>query len=421
MDRASGAVPAASLYALLILTLTYAVAFVDRQVLVLAQESIKRELHLSDAQLGLLTGLAFSLFYVMIGIPVARFADRGTRRTVVAISLAAWSAMTALTGFATSYAHLFLARMGVGIGEAGCNPPSYSMIADLFPRERRAAALSFYTIGANLGVLIGFLLGGWLTQTYGWRTTFFVLGPPGILLAAILRWTVPEPKRAAIRQTSRQSFGADLRFLAAYPTLRRLAVAIALCALISYGSLSWTAPYLIRTFKMSVIDVGTVLALTVGIGGGIAATAFGLIADRLTRRDARWYLWLPALAYVALTPCFLLAYNTQGATAAIALLAIPLTLGTVFSGVSLTVVNSIAPPTMRATASALFLLVTNLFGVGFGSWLIGLLSDHFVASEGVQSLRTALLIVMPVACVLAILQLLFAARSLRADLDRAST
>lgn len=184
-------------YVLFILTITYAFNFIDRQILVILQESIKQELLLSDSQLGLLTGIAFALFYVMMGIPIARLADRWVRRNIMSIAIGTWSFMTAISGFAQNYTHLLLARVGVGIGESGCSPPAHSMISDIFPKEKRGTALSIYSMGINIGVLFGFLLGGWINQYFGWRIAFIVVGVPGILIAFLIQFTVKEPKRGA--------------------------------------------------------------------------------------------------------------------------------------------------------------------------------------------------------------------------------
>ncbi len=187
-------------YALGLLTLVYAFNFIDRQLLAILQESIKLELSLSDSQLGLLTGFAFAVFYVTAGIPIARWADRANRRNIVAISVGLWSLMTAVSGAVQNYAQLLVARIGVGVGEAGGSPPSHSIISDIFPPNRRATAISFYSTGVNLGILFGFLLGGWLNEYFGWRVAFVVVGVPGLLLAIIVRWTLAEPIRGLTEQ-----------------------------------------------------------------------------------------------------------------------------------------------------------------------------------------------------------------------------
>ena len=177
-------------YALGLLTVVYTFNFIDRQLLSILQESIKADLLLSDQQLGLLTGFAFALFYVTAGIPIARWADRANRRNIVALAIGTWSFMTAVSGFVQNYVQLLLARIGVGVGEAGGSPPSHSIISDIFPPERRASALAFYSMGVNFGILFGFLVGGWLNEFFDWRTAFLVVGVPGILIALLVRYTL---------------------------------------------------------------------------------------------------------------------------------------------------------------------------------------------------------------------------------------
>lgn len=398
----------------------YAVAFIDRQVLAIAQEAIKAEMGLSDAQLGLLTGLAFSLFYVSVGIPIARYADKANRRNVLAVAASVWSIMTAVTAFAQNYVHLFLARIGVGVGEGGCNPPSYSIISDLYPEGQRGAALAFYTIGPNLGLLVGFLLGGVIVETHGWRVAFLAAAAPGLILAVLLRLTVREPIREKATNAAKKtaiSFKDGMNFLVARVTLRWLAVAVSFGALVSYGAIAWTAPFLIRSFGISVSDVGIILAMAFGVGGAIGSFGSGYLADQLAKRSKRWYLLLPALINGAFIPFFAAGFLAPTASVAIALLAFPLAFGAMFAGVSLTVLNTIAPPDLRATASAMFLLVTNLFGVGLGAFAIGLLSDQLMPVYGAESLRLSLAIILPVAAFATAISFFVASRSVVDDLN----
>lgn len=407
-------------YTLLILTLTYTIAFIDRQILAIAQEAIKAELQLSDTQLGLLTGLAFALFYATLGIPVARLADRYNRRNLLTYALSLWSLMTALTAFAQNYLYLFLARIGVGVGESGANPPSYSIIADIYPLEKRATALSLYTTGSNIGLLIGFLFGGWITQTYGWRTAFLVAGLPGILLALVLRTTLTEPPRGHSHHQVKQegiSLVEGLRFLTARVTLRWLVPAVCLGTLVSYSAMAWMAPFYLRSYAMDMTTVGTILALMFGVGGALGTSLSGLLADRLATRDLRWYLWLPALMNLISAPLLIFGITANSAVGSILLLLFPFAFGAMFYGVSLTVINTIAPPNLRATASALYLLLANIFGVGLGSLAVGMLSDFYVEAFGVLSLRIALVSVLPTAAVLSAFTFYMASRTIIRDLQ----
>ena len=309
-------------YALILLTIVYTFNFVDRQLLAILQETIKADLLLSDSQLGLLTGVAFAVFYVTAGIPIARWADRGNRRNIISLSLFLWSLMTALSGFVQNYAQLVLARIGVGVGEAGGSPPSHSIISDIFPPESRASALGFYSTGVNIGILFGFLLGGWLNEIFGWRTAFIVVGAPGILLAIIVRMTLVEPIRGLSenREASgdKSSFRQVVKLLWRTVSFRHLALAAALNAFVSYSFTSWVASFMIRTHGMSTGELGSWLALIVGLFGAIGVFGGGVLADKLAKKDKRWYAWLPALTgFISLpfTILFLLSESTYTALA----------------------------------------------------------------------------------------------------------
>ena len=249
--------PAARRYALLLLTIVYAFNFIDRQLLAILQESVKADLGLTDGQLGLLAGFAFALFYVTAGLPIARWADRSNRRNIVAGSVFLWSLMTAISGFTQTYSQLLLARIGVGVGEAGGSPPSHSIISDIFPPEKRASAMGFYSTGVNIGILFGFLLGGWLNEFFGWRVAFIVVGAPGILLAVLVRTTLAEPIRGLSEQHAPSIDATPPKFTEALATLwhkrsfRHMAFAASLNAFCGYGTASWTASFMIRSHEMS--------------------------------------------------------------------------------------------------------------------------------------------------------------------------
>ena len=256
--------PSVRNYALGILTLVYTFNFVDRQLLSILQEAIKAELLLSDAQLGLLTGFAFAMFYVTAGVPIARYADRSNRRNIVAASVGLWSFMTAISGFVQNYTQLLLARIGVGIGEAGGSPPSHSIVSDIFPKEQRASALSFYSTGVNLGIMFGFLFGGWLNEYFGWRVAFLVVGVPGVILAGIVYTTVPEPIRGVLENKKASDnqvpFRQVLSGLWQRKTFRHMALACGLNAFAGYGTVNWVASFFIRSHGMTTGELGTWLA-----------------------------------------------------------------------------------------------------------------------------------------------------------------
>jgi predicted MFS family arabinose efflux permease len=288
-------------YVLFMLTLVYVFNFVDRQLLVILQESIKKELKLSDTQLGLLSGFTFAIFYVTLGIPIARFADKRNRRNIVAGSLGLWSVMTAFSGLSRNFIQLLLARIGVGVGEAGGSPPAHAMISDYFPPEKRSTALSIYSTGIYIGVLIGFLMGGYLNQHLGWRTAFFVLGAPGIIFSLLFYVTVKEPKKGATdlmaaTRGETHSLSAVLNILFSNKVFVYLAAATGLHVFCIYGLLNWAPSFLSRLHGMKSADIGVSLGLIFGFGGGIGTWAGGLLTDRLGKKDKRWYLKIPAYA-----------------------------------------------------------------------------------------------------------------------------
>ena len=405
-----------------VLTLVYALNFVDRQLLVILQEQIKAELVLSDTQLGLLSGFAFALFYVSCGIPIARWADRGTRRSIIALALTVWSMMTAVSGLAQNYVHLLLARIGVGVGEAGGSPPAHSMISDIFRKEERATALSVYSIGIYIGILLGFALGGWIADTFGWRTAFFVVGLPGVLVAAFLRFTVKEPVRgwSEGRQADTADappFGEVLSFLWSRRTFRNLTLAGSLQALVIYGIGNWLPSYFLRNFEISLTELGIWMALTSGFGGGAGSFFGGWMTDRLGARDARWYAWGPAILILAITPVLLVILNTSVLTLALVLTGLFHFLSASYLGPVLAVSHSLVGLRMRALTSAIFFFFINLIGLGLGPLIVGYLSDDFAAGGTANPLALAMLITGCVASLWGGLHYLLASRTIRADLD----
>ena len=289
-------------YVLLLLMIVYIFNFIDRQILVILQESIKMELGLSDKQLGLLSGFSFAVFYVVCGIPIARLADRYNRVNIVSASLAIWSAMTALSGLAGNFFHLLAARIGVGVGEAGASPPSHSIISDYFPHEERGRALSIYSIGIYIGILIGFLAGGWINQYFGWRTAFLVVGGPGILLAIVVKLTLREPLRGHLDAGDHESmpdgeFLPDVKRIWALRSFRYAAIGAGLNAFLGYGALNFMPSFAIRLHEVPVGMVGTWLALIVGLAGAAGVYSGGHLSDHLGKRDQRWAYWIAGIQH----------------------------------------------------------------------------------------------------------------------------
>ena len=410
-------------YALGLLTVVYTFNFVDRQLLSILQESIKADLLLSDQQLGLLTGFAFALFYTVAGIPIARYADRNNRRNVVAIAIALWSFMTAISGLVQNYLQLLLARIGVGVGEAGGSPPAHSMISDIFPPERRASALAFYSMGINFGILFGFLAGGWLNEFFDWRVAFFVVGAPGIVVALFVRYTLREPIRGLMED--RQDVATDtpfpevLKLLWSRLSFRHLAIGGALNAFAGYSSSNWTASFMIRSHDMSTGELGTWLALIMGVGGAIGVFWGSYIAERLAKFDVRWYMWMPTITGMICVPFMIATYVVEGAYTALVVSIVPGILFNVYLGNSLAMTHALVGLRMRAVASAILFFLINLIGMGLGPWGVGLLSDMLSAELGNESLRYAMLYLLPAAMGWSAVHFLMASRTLQKDLEAA--
>ncbi len=381
-------------YVLFILTGVYTFNFIDRQILVILQESIKAELGLTDTQLGLLTGLTFALFYVTLGIPIARLADRSNRRNIVAGSLALWSIMTAVSGFAANFVHLLLARIGVGVGEAGGSPPAHSMISDYFPPERRATALSIYSTGIFIGILFGYLAGGWIDEFFGWRTAFFVIGVPGVIYALLLLVTVKEPPKGhtdiSLKADGLEtSFWQVLKYLMSKKTFVYVALACGIHTFTLYGIGNFFAPFLARVHGMSIGVIGTWLGLAVGVGGIIGTFMGGYLTDKYGRGNIKMYMLIPVYAGLMALPLSLGQFLLDDATVVVILHFGTTLLTSVYLGPSIAVTHNLVNAKMRAMASAILFFALNLIGLGLGPLTIGYISDILEPTYGQESLRWA--------------------------------
>ena len=392
--------PAVRNYALGVLVVVYTFNFIDRQILSILLEPIKQDLGLSDSALGMLTGFAFALFYATLGIPIARFADRSNRRNLIAWALAIWSAMTAVSGLAQNFWHLLLARIGVGVGEAGCSPPAHSMLADYFPTENRATALGIYSLGIPFGILFGFIAGGWLNEFFGWRVAFFIVGVPGLLLAILVRFTLREPPRGMaegrVADEEQPTIMETFRFLWSKRSFRHMAVGGGLTAFVGYGVITWVPSFLIRSYGMSTGDVGTYLGLILGIPGGIGIALGGYLADRYGARDTRWYLWIVSVALIASMPLFFGVYLSNTAFASLMFLILPILLGNFYQATTFSQTQGLVSLRMRSVAAAVLLFILNMIGLGAGPQAVGILSDILQPSYGDESLRYALLMLSTV-------------------------
>ncbi|MBD2859524.1 MFS transporter [Spongiibacter sp. KMU-158] len=407
-------------YTLGVLTLVYSFNFIDRQLLAILQESIKADLGLKDAHLGLLTGFAFAAFYVTAGIPIARWADRSNRRNIVSLAVFTWSFMTSISGMAQNFVQLLLARIGVGVGEAGGSPPSHSIISDLYPPEKRGTAMGFYSTGVNIGILFGFLLGGWLNEFFGWRLAFVVVGIPGILLAILVRYTVAEPPRTASSNPQGEPLKDVLTLLWSRKSFRFMAGAAALNAFAGYAIANWTASFMIRSHGMETGELGTWLALILGVAGAVGVLSGGYLSDRFGKNDPRWYIWFPIIFLFISAPLSGFAFSVDNPYLALSLLILPGTFLNAYLGNVIAVTHGLVGQNMRATASAILFFILNIIGLGLGPWSVGILSDVLYPSLGDASLGVALTTIVPTAMILAAMGFFAAARHLRKDLLQAS-
>jgi predicted MFS family arabinose efflux permease len=380
--------PAYRTFVLVMLLLVYTFNFLDRQILGILAAPIKADLGLSDAQFGAVGGLAFALLYSVLGVPLALLADRTSRRTVIAGSLAVWSAFTALCGIAGGYGQLFLFRLGVGVGEAGGVAPSYALIADYFPPEKRARALAIYSLGIPVGLAGGTLLGAYIAQLLDWRTAFLAMGVAGVVLAPIFHLTV--------RDAPRERTAADgVPVAAVFPLLARkpafwlLAFAASCSSLCGYGLALWTPSVLMRSYGFDLITTGKFMGSLLLIGGTTGVFAGGWLADRLGAADRGWYPRLPAIAWLVTLPTFAAGLLSPSPWLAWPLLLIPNALNILWLGPITTAVQHLVPRHMRATASASFLLINNLVGIGVGPLLMGTISDALKSTYGTEALRYA--------------------------------
>ena len=411
MNPASDRLPSGRLV-LGLLLLAYVFNFLDRTILNILAGPIIADLKLSDTEFGAITGLAFAILYSVLGVPLALLADRTRRSWVVAGALAVWSGFTALCGTAGSFGQLFLYRLGVGVGEAGGVAPSYALIADYFPPQKRARALAVFSLGVPLGLAGGTLIGAYLASWIDWRAAFLAMGVAGLLLAPVILLLVKDPPRAARAQG--QSLAQTFPMVARKPTFWLMALAASCSSLAGYGLAAWTPSVLERSFGLGLIDRGHFLASLFLIGGTAGVFAGGWLADRLGQADRSWYARLPAIAWLITAPVFVAGLLAPNLWLAWPLLLIPNALNILWLGPVTTAVQHLVPQPMRATASASYLLIINLIGLGIGPVLIGALSELFRERLGTEALRYAAVSVCGFYIVAALL-MLFAVKRMRAS------
>jgi MFS transporter, Spinster family, sphingosine-1-phosphate transporter len=378
-----------------ILLIVYIFNFLDRQIVNILAEPIAKDLNLSDTQIGLMTGLAFALFYTLLGLPIARYSDRPTtsRPRLIAIALATWSAMTALCGLATNFIQLLLARIGVGVGEAGCTPAAHSLISDIVPKERRASALAFYALGIPIGTLLGMIIGGLLADALGWRQAFLVVGIPGVFLALVVLFLLKEPRRhMAVEEnppppaTNRAVLGSIFGSRA----MVFLLIAASSAAFLSYGKTTWATIFFQRTHGLSPGEVGLYFGIINGVAGILGTILGGKIADKWGATNRRHVLTAPAIGMAVAAPLAYLGYSAGDWRMALVLLFVPTVLNSLYYGPTYSAVQGLVPLRSRAMATAVLLFFQNLIGLGFGPLLFGMLSDWIKPSFGEDSVQVVL-------------------------------
>jgi MFS family permease len=420
---------ARSHYTLLILTLAYSCNVFDRGILAVLLEPIRKEYGLTDSELGLVSGLAFAVFYSIAGLPLGMLADRVNRRNLMAICLAAWSGMTAACALTRSLAQLVLARIGVGISEAGGGPPAMSMIADLYPPERRATAISIFYLASPVGAFLSFAAGGAIAARYGWRSAFLLGGAPGLLLAIIMFLTVKEPMRGrldpglaagqAAGQASKLSTAAMFRFFWSQRSLVHVVIGMTVQIFVLSGVSAWIASFFVRDHGFRIGQIGPILGTIFGACSLVGTLAGGLIVDRLARRDERWRCWTLAIAAGVTAPMLIATFLLPGRYASLGAFACATLFNSVWYGPGFGLCQSLVGARMRGTIAAVMYFCSNLIGYGLGVQAIGLLSDFFAHHVGNHGLRVAMLTVST-ADILAALLFLFAASRLQQNLSSAA-
>ena len=405
---------------LLILLIAYIFNFIDRQIIGVLAVPIKAELGLTDTELSLMGGIAFALFYSGLAIPIAWLADRKSRVNIISVSVALWSAFTALCGLAQNFWHLFLARMGVGIGEAGGVAPSYALISDFYPKEKRARALAFFSLGIPIGSALGVFFGGWIASHLDWRSAFLIVGLAGLPAALLVKLFVPEPVRGGFDNADRAASGTAPPFmtvvarLATTPSFWLLSFGAASGSILGYGLIFWLPSFFHRSFDLPLADVGLFYGSIVLVGGIAGTWLGGWFGDRTGPADPGAYARIPAICFLIAAPTFAAGLFAPSLAIAWILFAIGQMLALAWLGPVIAAVQHIVPPNMRATASASFLFINNLIGIGFGIFFLGFMSDRMAAAYGDDSLRYSILYGL-VFYLLSGLFYLFAAGRLRRD------
>jgi MFS family permease len=382
---------------LLILLLAYIFNFIDRQIIGVLALPIKAELGLSDKQLGLMGGIAFALFYSGLAIPIAWLADRRSRVRIIAWSVGLWSLFTATCGLAQNFWQLFLARMGVGIGEAGGVAPSYALISDFYPKKKRGRALAFFSLGIPIGSALGVFFGAWIASHLDWRSAFLIVGLAGLPAALMVRWFIPEPVRGGHDGADGAASAPAPPFLEVAAALVRipsfwlLSFGAASGSILGYGLIFWLPSFFARSFHLALGQVGWFYGSIVLVGGVAGTWLGGWFGDRTGPADPATYARIPAWCFLIAAPVFAIGLFAPSLWLGWLLFAVGQMLALAWLGPVIAAVQHIVPPNMRATASASFLFINNLIGIGFGIFFLGFMSDRMTLRYGADALRYSIL------------------------------
>jgi MFS family permease len=421
VDATASPSPLYSGYVLSLLLAAYTFNWMDRYILVILLEPIKRDLHLSDTALGLITGFVFATIYSVAGIPIARLADSRSRRSIIALGLALWSGMTFLSGFARSGLQLVCARLGVGLGESACSPAAHSLISDYYRIERRATALSIYQLGIVIGMALGLAVGGWANELYGWRVALMIVGLPGLLLALLLGLTLREPRRGqsdgVTADVTHYSTRDALRLMLTRKSFLLYAVALGLFSFSDTGFETWSPTYLMRVYHLGTAVVGTWTGALEAPAGIIGTLVGGVVADRLGARDPRWYLWAPVVSVAIMLGCIFM-FLTVGGPLVFVFYFFAMIAASSYMGPMIALTQRLMPARMRALGAAVQFFILNLLGPGAGASAVGILNDVLKPRYGELAIGHSIALNLTGA-VVGIVLALYAATRLRSDLQQA--
>lgn len=384
------------IYVLVLLLVVYISNYADRMILSVLMPAIKAEFQVSDTAMGFLAGTAFAIFYATLGVPIAIWADRGNRKTIISISVAIWSIMTAVCGIAQNFWQFALARVGVGVGEAGGSPPSHSIISDLFGPKERATALGIFALGVPFGLFVGLYGGAQIAAEYGWRMAFYVLGLPGVLLALLVYFTIREPQRGAsdgfVHTGEAPSLMTTVRHMLSQRSLVHVFAGATITTLVGYAGVVWWPTFVTRSHGLTMADLSLFLALVFGVAGGLGTFFGGYVADQFSKHDLKWMPRIVTIATLVGFPFGIAIYLTESSWMVFVLIGIPAALGSAYLPPTYAMTQGLVEVRMRTVASALLLFVINLIGMGLGPLIAGLISDALTPTYGPNALAYSLLI-----------------------------